>query len=66
MWDYKGIAEELKAAGFVDISRAVFGDSADPPASKKWKVMADGRTALALSAAGRRNVSRATGISHHS
>jgi hypothetical protein len=30
MWDYKGIADELKAAGFVNISRALFGDSADP------------------------------------
>jgi SAM-dependent methyltransferase len=30
MWDYKGIAKELKEAGFVDVRRAQFGDSQDP------------------------------------
>ena len=30
MWDYKGMAEELAAAGFTDIRRAQFGDSPDP------------------------------------
>jgi predicted SAM-dependent methyltransferase len=29
MWDYKSLAHELNAAGFVDVRRAVFGDSAD-------------------------------------
>jgi len=30
MWDYKGIAEQLAAAGFTDIRRAQMGDSPDP------------------------------------
>ena len=30
MWDYKGIAEELAAAGFTAIRRAQFGDSPQP------------------------------------
>ena len=30
MWDYKGMAEELAAAGFTSIRRAQFGDSPDP------------------------------------
>ncbi len=30
MWDYKGMAEELEAAGFTSIRRAQFGDAADP------------------------------------
>jgi len=30
MWDYKGLAEELRRAGFVDIRRAEIGDSEDP------------------------------------
>ena len=30
MWDYKGIAEQLAAAGFTDIRRAQLGDSPDP------------------------------------
>lgn len=30
MWDYKGMAEELEAAGFTSIRRAQIGDSADP------------------------------------
>ena len=30
MWDYKGLAEELAAAGFTDIRRAQMGDSPDP------------------------------------
>jgi predicted SAM-dependent methyltransferase len=30
MWDYKGMAEELAAAGFTSIRRAQFGDSSDP------------------------------------
>jgi SAM-dependent methyltransferase len=30
MWDYKGLAHELDAAGFTDIRRAVCGDSNDP------------------------------------
>jgi hypothetical protein len=30
MWDYKGIAQELSLAGFVDIRRAWFGDASDP------------------------------------
>ena len=29
MWDYKGLAEELAAAGFTDIRRAQMGDSPD-------------------------------------
>ena len=29
MWDYKCIAVELKAAGFIDVRRAVMGDSED-------------------------------------
>jgi predicted SAM-dependent methyltransferase len=29
MWDYKGMAEELAAAGFTSIRRAQFGDSSD-------------------------------------
>lgn len=29
MWDYKAIEPELKAAGFVEIRRAYFGDSSD-------------------------------------
>jgi predicted SAM-dependent methyltransferase len=29
MWDYKGIAEQLAAAGFTDIRRAELGDSLD-------------------------------------
>jgi predicted SAM-dependent methyltransferase len=30
MWDYKAIAQELAAAGFVEIRRAYFNDSEDP------------------------------------
>ena len=30
MWDYKGISEQLAAAGFTDIRRAQLGDSLDP------------------------------------
>jgi hypothetical protein len=30
MWDYKAMSRELAAAGFADIRRASFGDSADP------------------------------------
>lgn len=30
MWDFKGMAEELEAAGFTDIRRATFGDSSEP------------------------------------
>lgn len=30
LWDYKGIAAELKSAGFRDIRRAEFGDSGKP------------------------------------
>jgi SAM-dependent methyltransferase len=30
MWDYKGLAAELAAAGFTDTRRAEFGDSPDP------------------------------------
>ena len=30
MWDYKGMAEELEAAGFPSVRRAQFGDSPDP------------------------------------
>jgi SAM-dependent methyltransferase len=30
MWDYKGIAEQLAAAGFINIRRAQMGDSPDP------------------------------------
>ncbi len=30
MWDYKGIAQELAGAGFVQIRRAWIGDSSDP------------------------------------
>lgn len=30
MWDYKSIKAELKDAGFIDIRRALFGDSSDP------------------------------------
>lgn len=30
MWDYKSLAAELRAAGFVDIRRAQFGDNPDP------------------------------------
>ena len=30
MWDYKAMAHELAAAGFVEIRRAAFGDAADP------------------------------------
>ena len=30
MWDYKGIAEQLAAAGYTDIRRAQLGDSSDP------------------------------------
>jgi hypothetical protein len=30
MWDYKGIAEQLAAAGYTDIRRAELGDSSDP------------------------------------
>jgi SAM-dependent methyltransferase len=30
MWDYKGMAKELAAAGFTDIRRAQLGDSPDP------------------------------------
>jgi SAM-dependent methyltransferase len=30
MWDYKSIEEELERAGFVDIRRAVIGDSSEP------------------------------------
>jgi len=29
MWDYKSIEKELSKVGFVDIRRAVFGDSED-------------------------------------
>ena len=29
MWDYKSIKYELELAGFKDIRRATFGDSAD-------------------------------------
>jgi hypothetical protein len=30
MWDYKGLADELAAAGFTDIRRAQMGDNPDP------------------------------------
>jgi predicted SAM-dependent methyltransferase len=30
MWDYRGIARELTEAGFVNVRRAQFADSADP------------------------------------
>ena len=30
MWDYKALAEELEAVGFVDIRRAEYGDSPEP------------------------------------
>jgi SAM-dependent methyltransferase len=30
MWDYSSISKELEDAGFVDIRRAMFGDSMDP------------------------------------
>lgn len=30
MWDYKGLAHELEAAGFIEIRRAEYGDSEDP------------------------------------
>jgi ubiquinone/menaquinone biosynthesis C-methylase UbiE len=30
MWDYRAMEAELKQAGFVDIRRATFNDSADP------------------------------------
>ncbi len=30
MWDYKSIKPELEKAGFIEIRRAVFGDSVDP------------------------------------
>jgi SAM-dependent methyltransferase len=30
MWDYKSLAFELREAGFTDIRRCTFGDSADP------------------------------------
>ncbi len=30
MWDYKALAQELRDAGFVNIRRATFNDSADP------------------------------------
>lgn len=30
MWDFKGISEQLAAAGFTDIRRAQIGDSPDP------------------------------------
>ena len=30
MWDYKGMAHELTAVGFVEVRRAQFADSADP------------------------------------
>jgi predicted SAM-dependent methyltransferase len=30
MWDYRGLAAELKKAGFVEIRSSVFGDSHDP------------------------------------
>jgi predicted SAM-dependent methyltransferase len=30
MWDYKSIEWELQNAGFIDIRKALFGDSADP------------------------------------
>ncbi len=30
MWDYKALEFELRSAGFADVRRAVFGDSADP------------------------------------
>lgn len=30
MWDYRGLAAELRSVGFVDIRRAQFGDSSDP------------------------------------
>jgi hypothetical protein len=30
MWDYKGMTEELEAAGFTSVRRAQFGDSGDP------------------------------------
>ena len=30
MWDYKAMASELRQAGFVNIRRAYFNDSADP------------------------------------
>lgn len=29
MWDFKGLTQELKAAGFIDIRKAAFNDSAD-------------------------------------
>jgi SAM-dependent methyltransferase len=30
MWDFKGLAAELKAAGFTDVRQAAFGDSREP------------------------------------
>lgn len=30
MWDFKSLAQELAAAGFVNIRRCEFGDSSDP------------------------------------
>lgn len=30
MWDYKSIKKELEDAGFVEVRRALFGDSSDP------------------------------------
>lgn len=30
MWDYKGMTEELEAAGFTSVRRAQFGDATDP------------------------------------
>jgi len=30
MWDYKALEQELVTAGFVDIRRALYGDSSDP------------------------------------
>jgi len=30
MWDFKSLAQELHGSGFVDIRRALFGDSSEP------------------------------------
>lgn len=42
MWDFKSIEHELKAAGFIKIRRAQFGDSSEPMFNKvedklRWK-----------------------------
>ena len=30
MWDYRSLGKELRTAGFTDVRRAEFGDSAEP------------------------------------